>query len=350
MLRQYLPSFVHPTFDWIQVEVTSFCDAACVYCPRTVYRGRWLDRHMTLATFEHLIPAFKHTNLVYLQGWGEPFLNPHFFFMAKEAKKAGCLVGTTTNGMSLDDRNIGNIIRSGLDVLTFSLAHTDLSHDHVRRGASLNDVLDKMRDVATAKKRAGKNKPAIHVAYVLLQSIKDDVKRLPYLMKWIDVEEVVISTLDFIPSPEFREEVIFPQTEEEHEKLSAYLEDVRIEGTQRGVPIHYSIGNARHRRTFCSENIQKSVVVSATGDVSPCVFTNMPLRTEQQGSEKIGPVERLIFGNITEKPLDTIWKSDAYKKFRRSFRRERLASSCEHCPKLYLTCEMEHLVPIPFLG
>ena len=101
MFRTYFHSLFLPRFDWIQVEVSSFCNAACVYCPHTVYRNQWLNKHMTLETFEHLVPAFRNTKLVYLQGWGEPFLNPYFFTMAERAKKAGCRVGTTTNGMEI---------------------------------------------------------------------------------------------------------------------------------------------------------------------------------------------------------------------------------------------------------
>jgi MoaA/NifB/PqqE/SkfB family radical SAM enzyme len=350
MLQEYLSSLFLPTFDWIQVEVTSFCDAACIYCPRTVYRDRWIDRHMTLATFGHIVPVFRNAKLVYLQGWGEPFLNPHFFHMVEQAKKAGCLVGTTTNGMVLDGQMIEKVVRSGLDILSFSLAHTDPRNDYVRQGTRLEDVLNRIREVTAAKKKAGTDKPSIHVAYVLLRSNKDDLKRLPLLLRGLEVDEVIVSTLDFVPSPEWKQEEMFPQTEDEYKNLSSYLESVRVEGTQRGIPIYYSIGNAKRRRMYCSENIQKAFVVSAAGEVSPCVFTNMPVLPGQAQGEGTGPVERLIFGNINELPFGKIWGSEAYKKFRSSFEHGHRAPPCMHCPKLYLTCEMEHLVQIPFLG
>jgi radical SAM protein with 4Fe4S-binding SPASM domain len=336
VVRNLFSSLLPLTFDWIQVEVTSVCNAACFYCPRTAYQDRWINRHMTLATFAHVVPALKQAKLAYLQGWGEPFLNPDFFVMVEQAKKAGCLVGTTTNGMVLDAALIGNIIRSGLDILSFSLAHTDPCHDHVRQGTHLTDVLDRIREVTEAKKRTGTDKPAIHVAYLLLRSNKDDVKRLPSLLKGLGVDQAVVSTLDFVPTPELEKEELLPRTEAEYEELQSFLENVRIEGELRGVPIHYQIGYAGRRRLFCSENIEKAVVISASGEVSPCVLTNIPVAAGQ--TEEAGPTERMIFGNITQQPLSKIWRSDAYKKFRRSiYDQERHPSRCMHCSKLYLT-------------
>jgi radical SAM protein with 4Fe4S-binding SPASM domain len=335
MIQKFLSAFSPLSFDWIQVEVTSVCNAACFYCPRTAYKDKWTNRHMTLATFAHVLPALKQTKLAYLQGWGEPFLNPDFFVMVEQAKKAGCRVGTTTNGMALDAALIQKVIQSGLDILSFSLAHTDPCHDQVRQGTHLTDVLDRIRNLHEAKKQAGTYKPAIHVAYMLLRSNKDDVKRLPSLLKGIGINQVVISTLDFVATTELKQEEILPQTEAEYDELFTLLENVRIEGEQMGLPIHYQIGYAGRRRLFCSENIEKAVVISASGEVSPCVLTNIPVAGLQDGP---GLSDRMIFGNITREPLSKIWRSEAYKKFRRTiYDQERHPDRCMRCSKLYLT-------------
>ena len=86
--RQLLSLF-RQTFDWIQVEVTSHCNALCIYCPRTVFKESWEDRHLSLETFKRLKPVLSRTDLVHLQGWGEPLLNPSFFDMAALARAHG---------------------------------------------------------------------------------------------------------------------------------------------------------------------------------------------------------------------------------------------------------------------
>src|SRR5512139_1023466 len=90
-----------PSLDWIQVGVTSRCNALCSYCPRTVCGSAWADRDLPIETFSKLLPAFGKTGMVHLQGWGEPFLHPGFFEMVSLTKRAGCAVGTTTNGTLL---------------------------------------------------------------------------------------------------------------------------------------------------------------------------------------------------------------------------------------------------------
>ena len=64
-----------PSLDWIQIELTSICNASCFYCPHTVYRDRWRHGSMNLETFKRVSASFRMVKLIYLQGWGEPFLN-----------------------------------------------------------------------------------------------------------------------------------------------------------------------------------------------------------------------------------------------------------------------------------
>ena len=92
-----------PSFDWIQVEVTTQCNAACMgtpSCPHRGFRREWKSRNMSMDTFRKLLPAFRNARFVHLQGWGEPLLNPDLFQMVREAKKVGCRVGTTSNAYS----------------------------------------------------------------------------------------------------------------------------------------------------------------------------------------------------------------------------------------------------------
>jgi MoaA/NifB/PqqE/SkfB family radical SAM enzyme len=124
------------------VEISSYCNASCIYCPHSAYRNNWQNRYLPTATFRNLIPAFAKTNLVYLQGWGEPFTHPGFFEMLRLAKKACCMVGTTTNGNLLNTEIVEKLVSQGLDVIGFSLAGVDEKNDKIRRGTRIKKVLE----------------------------------------------------------------------------------------------------------------------------------------------------------------------------------------------------------------
>lgn len=259
------------------MEVSSYCNASCVYCPHTVYRDTWINRHMSLATFERLLPAIANTELVFLQGWGESFLNPDIFDMIDMAKKAGCRVGTTTNGMLLDSRRIKRLVEYGVDIISFSIAGLDDRNDLLRKGTSLKTVLDAIKRLSQEKNNRGLTKPAINVSYLLLRSGLRDLARLPDILQELRINLVVISALDFVPIKRLEDEILWPGNMVEYEELCTFLDGVKTKAEDRGLCVHYNLERAHRPREICSENPQRSFYVSSDGFISPCVFTNLPV-------------------------------------------------------------------------
>jgi MoaA/NifB/PqqE/SkfB family radical SAM enzyme len=335
MIIEKLLSFFAPSFDWIQVEVTSACNASCIYCPRTVYRDVWEDRHLPLDVFRKLAPAFAKTGHVHLQGWGEPFLHPEFFDMVATAKASGCRVGTTTNGMLLNQDRRARLIESGVDLIAFSLAGTGEKNDVIRKGTSLKRVMETIQALDREKKERGRAKPEIHVAYMLFRSGMGDLENLPILLEGLGVSQVVVSTLDFIPSEDLDDEIILPRNKAEYEELCHSLDALVRAGEQKNIGIHYRLTFPSVRRQVCTENVRRAVCVSSDGAVSACVYTNLQVPgASYLWNGKRESYERMVFGNIMEESLPAIWKKKAYADFRRSFSSGRLASPCRRCPKL----------------
>nr|MBN2277333.1 SPASM domain-containing protein [candidate division Zixibacteria bacterium] len=331
----FLNLFHLPVFGWVLVEVSSRCTALCTYCPHTVFKDIWEDRLMDLDTFRRLVPVFKKSGLVYLQGWGEPFLNPHFFDMVNIARECGCRVGTSTNGMLLDDSKILRIIDSGLDLLAFSLAGTGASNDNLRRGTELKKIIEVIGKINARKKETGSVKPDIHIAYLLLKSRLDEVEHLPELIDNLGISQVVISTLDFIPDEKLALETIAPQNRVEYDAIKIRLDRVVMEAARMGTSIFYNLYNPDHTRQFCTENIQHSMFVASDGTVSPCVFLNLPMTRpvlENKRGETI--YRRVEFGNIHSRSPVAIWNSREYGRFRRGFMTGKPDQFCRACPKM----------------
>jgi MoaA/NifB/PqqE/SkfB family radical SAM enzyme len=324
-----------PSFDWIQVEVTSDCNAACIYCPRTVYRSLWQDRQLSMEAFMKLAPAFKRTRHIHLQGWGEPFLNPHFFEMVAVAKAAGCRVGTTSNANLLDEKLIGQLVESRVDILALSLAGTGEENDRIRKGTSLKKVLEALRTLKEEKKRRNSQTPEIHIAYILLRSGLKGLGGLISLVEGLGVADIVVSTLDFSPSEELQSEVLRADIPEDYAIMRPVLEELAAGGEKEGLRIHFHLPTPGLRRTECTENIGRAVCISSDGAVTPCVYTNLDLSDAchyRAGQSR--RYRRLGFGNANERSLNVIWNEPAYKEFRRSFRKKKLSEPCRGCPKL----------------
>ena len=336
MIVKKILSVIAPTFDWIQVEITSACNAACIYCPRTVYRDVWEDRHLPLDAFRKLGPVFEKTRHVHLQGWGEPFLHPDFFEMVALAKAAGWWVGTTTNGMLLNRDRIIRTIESGLDIIAFSLAGTGEKNDAIRKGTSLKKVLEAIQALDRAKKEMGRLTPEIHVAYMLFRSGMNELEALPSLLEGLGVSQVVVSTLDFVATDELREEAVIPVTQEEYEKTRPSLDRLVEAGREKGLSVHYHLISPEKRREVCTENVQRALCISADGAVTPCVYRSLRVSGtyyDLQG-ERVN-CERRVFGNIHEKDVKDIWRQESYKAFRRSFREGKIDPACQKCPKIW---------------
>jgi len=336
MIIQKILSAIAPTFDWIQVEVTSACNAACIYCPRTVYKDVWEDRHLPLDAFRKLKPAFAKSRHVHLQGWGEPFLHPDFFEMVAIAKAAGCWVGTTTNGMLLNRDRVTRMIESGVDIIAFSLAGTGEKNDVIRKGTSLKKVLEAICALDRAKKEMGRERPEIHVAYMLFRSGMGELEALPALLDGLGVSQVVVSTLDFVTTDELLKEAVIPATPEEYEEVRSVLDRLVEAGREKGLSVHYHLISPEKRREVCTENVQRALCVSSDGAVSPCVYTNLRVSgTYYDLQGKKVSCERMVFGNIHEKNFKDICKEKSYRDFRRSFRKGELAPTCQKCPKIW---------------
>jgi len=341
------------------VEVSSQCHAACIYCPTAIYRQEGSNLLMSLDTFTRLSPSFSQTKLVYLQGWGEPFLNPHFLEMARIAKSTGCKVGTTTNGMLLDADKLIELVRSEVDVIAFSLAGCTETNDVFRKGTNLAQVLETIRQLTIVKQKKRSTIPEIHIAYLLLRSGLGEIEKLPAMLTGLGISQVVISTLDFVPLPALECEALIPADRDEYSGLQAQLDKLAVVGKKFGLDMHYQIVapqdvidemclSANDERDFaaflpitrptCSENIQNAVFVSAAGEVSPCVFTHLPIRLPpEEVPARIGRFYKPItFGNIRVDSLEAIWRSQAYRAFRDSHRAGKLIGPCQNCLKTRL--------------
>lgn len=331
----------YPDLDWVQIEISSHCNAACIYCPHTEYRHTWRHRHVPKAAVKRLIPAFANTALIYLQGWGEPFLHPDFFDLLKIAKDAGCMVGTTTNATLLKKEQVIQLIEEGLDVIGFSLAGIDEKNDRIRDGTSIKQTLDCIEMFNREKSKRATTSPQLHIAYMLFRSGLHDLEKIPSFLARTGVDQTVVSSLSLALNRNLEAESILAASKDEYQQLKRRLCETKAQAGQLGVDLHFHIVSPQMDFFKCGENVNRAAVVGSDGCVSPCVFTQIPARGENfdyfRGREVVQ--RNLSFGNIECESLNNIWAQKVYQQFRRTHLRGQKPEVCKTCLKGYIVTD-----------
>ncbi|EFL50045.1 Radical SAM domain protein [Solidesulfovibrio fructosivorans JJ]] len=321
--------FATPRLDWVQIEVTTRCNARCGYCPRTTARTAWRDADLDWALFRRLLPQLA-TPYVHLQGWGEPLLHPRLPDMVREVSAAGMRAGTTSNGVLIDAAMAKTLVASGLEVIALSLAGIRARHDRLRPGAPFDRVMAALEALAEAKAAANSAKPEVHIAYLLLRADTADLEALPPLLAERGVAQVVVSSLDYVPNPALANEALLPMDAAEQEAFRARISSAAATLRQSGIRLHCRPPSLS-RRASCPENPQASLVVDARGDVCPCVFTALPIQPPHPAAGS-----RLSFGNVGQTTLARIWREPKYAAFRAGFGKALPPGPCRICRKPFV--------------
>ncbi len=314
-------------FDCVQVEVTSCCSAKCMYCPHTTKAEKWHSEHMSAHTFVNLWPLLQNVTRVHLQGWGEPLLHPHFFDFVKLARKAGCLVSTTSCGLHLNDDIARKIVDSGIDILAFSLAGTDQESNSVRKNADFDKVYENIKLLQRVREERMAVHLEIHLAYILLADRMQALKNLPKLMKELGIHATIVSTLDYLADESQEKLAINPDDLTIIAQAKEILEKIAKEAEEGGQKIYYALPS-KQPSPHCRENIQKSLYIDAKGALSPCIYLNVPYEEENVS-------KKLVFGNVNAENVLDIWQKENFQAFRQGHLDGDVIEQCKNCVKKF---------------
>lgn len=281
---------------------------------------------MDATTYAALWPLLRQAARVHLQGWGEPLLHPRFLDFARLALRAGCRVSTTTSGLRMDECLAEGLVASGIDVMAFSLVGTDSQSNAARAGIPFETVTEAIRILQSVRKKQQAVHLEVHLAYLLLASQLDAVAGLPRLMRELDIHAAVISTLDYIPSPELAKEAFAPEETAKIATAREVLEQTRQEVEAHGMSLYYALPSSVPG-PGCRENAGRTAYVDAEGVLSPCVYVNVPV-TPATGT-------CLTFGNANITNPVELWNAPSWAAFRQALSSSHPPSSCRHCAKRF---------------
>jgi MoaA/NifB/PqqE/SkfB family radical SAM enzyme len=319
---------IQPALDWIQVEITTKCNAQCIYCPHLYFKE---TRDMPMKIFYGIASCLSNTNLVYLQGWGEPLLNDNLFRMIEFCKMKDKLVGFTTNGQLLEEKIIVELIDLKLDILCVSLAGTTSpTHNRLRKGNDFDQIISNLNLLRELKKQKNASKPNLHIAYLMLESNFEEMRNIILLVQKLGAKQVIASNLTLITGKKLFAEALF-NNKQNYDYYSSVLEQIKKEALKKDIIFFYHnpIPSPFLSELNCSENICNALVIDVDGNVSPCVFTmpslnkNLIINDNKIPSHyfqnQVFPLKEKRFGNIESESLFEIWNKKSYSAFRNYF-------------------------------
>ncbi len=318
------PSLPNPSVA--QVEVTTRCNLKCTMCPRTHFSG---DKNVDFPfeMFESFSESFSRLNHVHLQGWGEPLLHPRIFDMAALVVQNQCRVGFTTNGSLLDDRVIGEILRLPVHQVAVSVAGADDEvHGAIRVGSNLDTLLGRVANLVDARNAAGQSEPVVHLSYMMTRKAVAGLPEMVRKAHEIGVDRLVAPNLDCPVTRDEEEGRIFGFGEPEKD-IQKVLDEARIFANKKKFRLSVYPLKLSDEILVCELNPLTQFFVNVHGDVAPCPYASFMGRTpyDRYFLGETVPTEPLVFGSLAEASMETIWQSEAYRKFRVQYWNRRTA-------------------------
>jgi MoaA/NifB/PqqE/SkfB family radical SAM enzyme len=293
---------------------------------------------MTLETYLRVAESFPSVRNVYLSGWGEPLLNPHFREMLEIAKEAGCSVGFTTNGAKLDVDIMETLVNLQIDLVSLSIAGSTVgSHESKRVGSDFHEITEKLTLFDSIKDKIGSDNPRVILLFMIFKDNLDELPGAVELAARVGAGGIVATNLDYVGRP-IQDELKAFSCEDTPAIQSAMVREAMETAEELGVYFN-AFPLKMEQVKICSEDPLNNIYISERGEVSPCVYLNPPLSLIPRifCGEKTA-IPALSYGNINENSLLDIWESEGYTTFRMSYEDRLKRQETSPIPDVCRTC------------
>lgn len=154
-------------FEFLNIEVSTACNIRCALCfhGRNANSYHSLNQLMPLDRFKIIWDKMKgRTQRLFLQGWGESFMNPDIYDMIEYCAPTPVYLDTNGNLPLNADRLVKC---ENFEQLTFSIDGIDQrTYEQYRVGGSFDKAVANLSRVIAAKQKAGAKNPHIVFKFV----------------------------------------------------------------------------------------------------------------------------------------------------------------------------------------
>ena len=304
-------------FEAIQIETSSTCNLRCIFCP-TTFTAQPNSKYMTMETFLSLAPYLSLTQWIYLQGWGEPLLNPDIWQMVSISKEAGAKVGFTTNGTFLDQATIRQLVDQEVNLISISLAGaTAKTHEAHRVNSNFTELLINIQNLVARKKGVNKDFPKVCVSYMLTKETIWELTEAVKLVYGLGVNDMYVTNLDYCFNNQANQSKLFSWNNKDINDYQQELKKAQEYAVKKGFSFRPYPLLLKDQEPVCEANPIKNIFINIEGDVSPCTYLARATNT-RYFKDQVYVIPQKKFGNI-DTGLSTIWESIDYQQFRNYF-------------------------------
>jgi radical SAM protein with 4Fe4S-binding SPASM domain len=177
----------------VSMELASKCNLKCRMCSHPTNQRE--TEVMSMDRFKVVIDKILKTNIRQLfLNMGEPLMNKGIFRMISYAKRKGFFVCISTNGLLLTEDSIGNMIKTGVDVLKFSIEGTTPEIYHsIRVGGNFDRLFRNVVRMKEIRDRSG-SQLRIRISTILMKGNENIVEFVKYWGPYCDEVEYTAIT------------------------------------------------------------------------------------------------------------------------------------------------------------
>jgi radical SAM protein with 4Fe4S-binding SPASM domain len=285
----------------LSIEPTTSCNLRCPECPSGLRSFTRPTGMLQDKLFEKVIDQVKgHLTWLHLYFQGEPFLNPRFLDMVRYADQQRIFTSTSTNAHYLGQKQVAEILQSGLKQLIVSMdGITQEVYQDYRIGGSLEKVQQGLSLLLAERKKAKQDFPRVILQFLVTGKNEHQLPALKTWAKEIGVDELQLKTTQIY------------DFENGSDLIPSDL------GYSRYVPV----GNGEWKIKKKIENkcwrMWQGAVVTWDGKVVPCCFDKDAAH---------------VMGELKSNTLESIWKSIPYFNFRKQLLADRTQIEiCKNC-------------------
>jgi MoaA/NifB/PqqE/SkfB family radical SAM enzyme len=277
------------------IDPCNYCNLRCPLCATGNGSLGRTQKMMSLDCFKRYFdPLAPYLFEAYMHNWGESLLNKEVYKMIAHAQGSNVGTNLSTNFSETTERDLDELLDSGLEYLIVSLDGTsEQSYVKYRVRGNFKNVMQNLEKIIDKREQRNLKTPVVEWQFIVMRQNEHEIPEAERLAR-----EFGVDLLRFIP-------VGLPYATSEQERR-AYADEwfPRTTAGREHAPegVEQQFGQA-NKPSPCFY-LYRSMVVNPDGGVSPCCVVN------HQDKD---------FGKLPAEDITRFWNNDNYLTARSLF-------------------------------